>query len=89
MKRRHALVCGVSSAVAATGYTNVENYLNELAGDPIPWFQQVLVAGRIFVREICGARSDASHHVGGEGRARAAVVGQRWYCETPPHDIPI
>ena len=24
------------AAVAANGYTNVENYLNELAGDPIP-----------------------------------------------------
>lgn len=24
------------SAVASNGYTNVENYLNELAGDPIP-----------------------------------------------------
>jgi hypothetical protein len=24
------------TAFAANGYTNVENYLNELAGDPIP-----------------------------------------------------
>jgi hypothetical protein len=23
---------------AANGYTNVENYLNELAGDPVPGF---------------------------------------------------
>ena len=27
---------GDGAAVAANGYTNVENYLNELAGDPIP-----------------------------------------------------
>jgi pectate lyase len=27
---------GDGSAIAANGYTNVENYLNELAGDPIP-----------------------------------------------------
>jgi pectate lyase len=24
------------TAIAANGYTNVENYLNELAGDPVP-----------------------------------------------------
>jgi pectate lyase len=28
------------AAVAANGYTNVENYLNELAGDPIPGMDQ-------------------------------------------------
>ena len=32
---------GDSAAVAANGYTNVENYLNELAGDPIPRFGNV------------------------------------------------
>jgi hypothetical protein len=30
------------AALAANGYTNVENYLNELAGDPIPGFGQPL-----------------------------------------------
>ncbi len=30
---------GDGAAIAAKGYTNVENYLNELDGDPIPGFK--------------------------------------------------
>jgi hypothetical protein len=31
------------AAYAANGYTNVENYLNELAGDPIPGLGEAAV----------------------------------------------
>ena len=32
---------GDGAALATNGYTNVENYLNELAGDPMPGFGNV------------------------------------------------
>jgi len=35
---------GDGAALAPNGYTNVENYLNELAGDPIPGFGKASVA---------------------------------------------
>ena len=35
---------GDGAALAANGYTHVENYLNELAGDPIPGFEPASVS---------------------------------------------